>query len=70
MLLSLVVTPGAAAAPGRLVVVATLERWRPLRVVFAFRDNGVMSIAADRKPINTDAGLGVTLATAPNPSAG
>ena len=31
MLLPLVATPGAAAAPGRLVVVATLERWRPMR---------------------------------------
>ena len=31
MLLPLVATPGAAAAPGRLVVVAALERWRPLR---------------------------------------
>ena len=45
MLLPLVATPGAAAAPGRLVVVATLERWRPLVVVFAFRAYGVMSIA-------------------------
>ena len=31
MLQPLVATPGAAAAPGQLVVVATLMRWRPLR---------------------------------------
>ena len=48
MLLPLVTTPGAPAVPGLLVVVATLERWRPLR--------GGLHISRQRRDVNCGTG--------------